>query len=102
MTEVRLLKLYKKKKKIEKYKKDKKRSLNFLEDNFYKNCFWEKSNSKKFWNIWSEEIQAKKNIWFSKNILYMTKERTVVRFRVKNNFIEKVNNCNLSDETGMK
>mgnify|MGYP001443432686 CR=1 FL=1 len=34
--------------------------------------------------------------------LYMTKERTVVRFRVKNNFIEKVNNCNLSDETGMK
>ena len=39
MTEVRLLKLYKKKKKIEKYKKDKKRCLNFLEDNFYKNCF---------------------------------------------------------------
>ena len=32
----------------------------------------------------------------------MTKERTAVRFRVKNNFIEKVNNCNLSDETGMK
>jgi len=69
MTEVRLLKLYKKKKKIEKYKKDKKRSLNFLEDNFYKNCFWEKSNSKKFWNIKyfiydkrknSSEIQSKK------------------------------------------
>jgi len=32
----------------------------------------------------------------------MTKERTVVKFRVKNNFTEKVNNYNLTDETGIK
>ena len=87
MIEVKLLKLYKKKKKLENKKKVKKEAWIFQRIIFTKIVFEKKVTVKNFGTL---------------NILYMTKERTAVRFRVKNNFIEKVNNCNLSDETGMK
>ena len=49
-----------------------------------------------------KELKSRKIYDIYQNNLYMTKERTAVKFRVKKEFMKKINNCNLADETGIK
>ena len=53
-----------------------------------------------------KKLKPRKIYDIHKNIFFMTKERTALKFKVKNGFMKKlskkVNSCNLTDETGIK
>lgn len=94
MTEIEFLKLYKKKRKLKSIKESKKK-LEF---------FWE--IVKDFGVFELKKLKPRKIYDIHKNILFMTKERTALKFKVKNGFMKKlskkVNSCSLTDETGIK
>ena len=102
MTEAEFLELYKKKRKLKNIKEAKEKLELFWYVIFTGIAPEKKVIVKDFGTFEAKKLKPRKIYDIHKNSLYMTKERTAVRFRVKNNFTEKVNNCNLSDETGMK
>ena len=102
MTEIGFLKLYKNKRKLKNIKEAKEKLELFWDVIFTGIALEKKVTVKDFGTFEVKKLKSRKIYNIHKNSLYITKERTAVRFRVKNNFTEKVNNCNLSDETGMK
>ena len=106
MTEIEFLKLYKKKRKLKNIKESKKK-LEF----FWKAVFAGLAQDKKvivkdFGVFEIKKLKPRKIYDIHKNIFFMTKERTALKFKVKNGFMKKlskkVNSCNLTDETGIK
>ena len=106
MTEIEFLKLYKNKRKLKSIKEAKEKLEIFWDIIFAGIALEKKVTVKDFGTFEAKKLKSRKIYNIHKNSLYMTKERTGLKFRVKNEFMKivnkKVSSCNLTDETGIK
>lgn len=106
MTEIEFLKLYKNKRKLKSIKEAKEKLEIFWDIIFAGIALEKKVTVKDFGTFEVKKLKSRKIYNIHKNSLYMTKERTALKFRVKNEFMKivnkKVSSCNLTDETGIK
>ena len=106
MTEAEFLELYKKKRKLKNIKEAKEKLELFWDVIFTGIALEKKVTVKDFGTFEVKKLKSRKIYNIHKNSLYMTKERTALKFRVKNEFMKivnkKVSSCNLTDETGIK
>ena len=106
MTEAKFLELYKKKRKLKNIKEAKEKLELFWDVIFTGIALEKKVTVKDFGTFEAKKLKSRKIYNIHKNSLYMTKERTALKFRVKNEFMKivnkKVSSCNLTDETGIK
>ena len=106
MTEAEFLELYKKKRKLKNIKEAKEKLELFWDVIFTGIALEKKVIVKDFGTFEAKKLKPRKIYDIHKNSLYMTKERTASKFRVKNEFMKivnkKVSSCNLTDETGIK
>ena len=106
MTEIEFLKLYKNKRKLKSIKEAKEKLEIFWDIIFTGIALEKKVTVKDFGTFEVKKLKSRKIYNIHKNSLYMTKERTALKFRVKNEFMKivnkKVSSCNLTDETGIK
>ena len=106
MIEAKFLELYKKKRKLKNIKEAKKKLELFWDVIFTGIALEKKVTVKDFGTFEVKKLKSRKIYNIHKNSLYMTKERTALKFKVKNEFMKivnkKVSSCNLTDETGIK
>ena len=106
MIEAKFLELYKKKRKLKNIKEAKEKLEIFWDIIFTGIALEKKVTVKDFGTFEVKKLKSRKIYNIHKNSLYMTKERTALKFKVKNEFMKivnkKVSSCNLTDETGIK
>ena len=106
MTEVKFLEIYKKRKNLKSIYESKEKLELFWKVVFAGLAQDKKVIVKDFGVFEIKKLKPRKIYDIHKNIFFMTKERTALKFKVKNGFMKKlskkVNSCNLTDETGIK